>query len=126
MKTPIEIKDIRKGDLIRVEYDYGTYRCAAIEYIAFCDNEYADPRAGFYYLLDRPVPPFEPHWGMVIGSLDEWTGRAVYLPDYKGDTVAWLTDEDSALRVGSWQTDDWAKKKLAEGWGVIEGPESVK
>lgn len=127
MKTSIDVKDIRKGDLIRVEYGYRMYKCAAIEYVAECDNEYANPSAGFYYLLERPEPPFEPYWGMVIGHPVNTVKRAVYIPGYEGEFSGWFTNADSkTLQVRSWQTNDWVKQKLAEGWVVIEKPEGVK
>lgn len=64
----IEVKDIRKGDLIRCEYPQPLGMTVAEEYIAQKD-EHKSAYAARYYLLNRPEPPFEPYWGMVIGDL---------------------------------------------------------
>ena len=121
MKTPIKPEDIRKGDLIRFEYTPPIGILVAEEYIA-PKNEYGSGYSASYYLLERPEPPFEPYWGMVIGHPTKFGVRAVYLPNQKGDQTPWLVSGDES----SWQTDGWAKQKLAEGWVIIEKPEGVK
>lgn len=56
-KTPIEVKDIREGDLIRFEYDRPDYggHLKAVEYQASDDQEQYSVKAGALYLLERPV-----------------------------------------------------------------------
>lgn len=75
MKEPIEVKDIRKGDVIRFEYP--TTR-SAHEYRANFDRE--SWGAGQHFLLERPTPPVklptEPGWYLTASSLDP---VAVYL-----------------------------------------------
>lgn len=122
MQTPIEPEDIREGDLIRWEIsslELSTMR--AVEYIAQ-EHQSIYHDQGQHYLLDRPEPPFEPYWGMVIGFPTEFGKRAVYLPNRKGDQTPWIVSGYES----TWQTDEWAKQKLAGGWEVIEKPEGVK
>ena len=71
-QTPILLADIRKGDLVRKEYDEGTQTYAtAVEYVATGGEETYGPLSGAYFLLDRPVPP-------------------VVLPDVPGIYVSWV------------------------------------
>lgn len=122
MKTPIEVIDIRKGDLIRFENNPNSESTRkATEYIA-PEDKWGWTSMGKHYLLDRPVPPFEPHWGMVIGHPIDFGQRAVYMPHRVNDEDSWLNSEGDDF----WMDDDWAKQKLAEGWVVIEKPEGVK
>lgn len=53
MKTPIDAKDIRKGDLIRWEEDESD---EAREYRAIVNSPRLSPIPGRTFLLDRPVP----------------------------------------------------------------------
>ena len=59
MKTPILPADIRKGDLIRCEYDESKveYHSTATEYTAPEDGYKYSHRPTTHYLLHRPVPP---------------------------------------------------------------------
>lgn len=116
MKQKIDPKDIRKGDLIRAEYGG---KGEATEYRSTGDGLPWNT-ASTHYLLERPEPPFEPHWGMVIGDPHIPSLRGAYLPQNHGDHLPWLTIDDG------WAKDGWAKKKLAEGWVVIEKPGGVK
>lgn len=120
MKQKIDPKDIRKGDLVRYESEDTRYRTQAVEYKAVCDRDAHRNDSGSHYLLERPEPPFEPYWGMVIGDKNDNSQRAVYLPSGE-DVYPWLTSGGI-----SWLGDDWAKRKLAEGWVVIEKPGAVK
>lgn len=124
MKQKIDPKDIRKGDLIRAEYQDRFYdeedlpRKVAVEYVAGTEE---DPHRllvlATYYLLDRPVPPFEPKDGMRIQRHDDsyYTGVRI-----GGD---WLA-KDNIESDMHWFSDDWAKRKLAGDWVVIEKPAS--
>lgn len=132
MKQKIDPKDILKGDLIRVEYDEESYprvrKDRATEHRAIKDGDtfrgHRYPTGVVYYLLERPEPPFEPYWGMVIGDPHISIDRAVYLPWGSTDRTPWMrADYDSR---GRWVSNEWVKQKLAEGWVVIEKPEGVK
>lgn len=127
MKQKIDPKDIRKGDKIRVEGGEETDDFTAMEYVAQHDEHsltsyWNTYKLEGYYLLERPEPPFEPYWGMVIGDPDHYDLRAVYIPGSPEDFLPWLGDFGDA---GRW-SDTWAKQRLAEGWVVIEKPEGVK
>lgn len=136
MKQKINPKDIRKGDLIRVEYlmqvshQPGTPRDVAYEYVAGGDLDPHDSTVfADFYLLERPEPPFEPYWGMVIGEPHEHHNdggvKAVYVPT--GDGQNWFSHPEPEGKKGIYYfDDDWAKRKLAEGWVVIEKPGGVK
>lgn len=116
-KTPISPQDIRKGDLIRCEsilrerYDF-----TAMEYKADYDKHELPARYGAlrYYLLERPEPPFEPKDGARIvkpGSDNYYTAVRI--------AGEWMGKDDKS--TGHWHgVDDWAKKKLAEGWIEIK------
>lgn len=74
MKQPIEPSDIRKGDLIRIEYPTGAIN-SAVEYVAGGPARVDDYLPGSaHYLLDRPKPavelPTEPTLGWVEYSFD--------------------------------------------------------
>lgn len=121
MKQEIDPKDIRKGDLIRFEYDpTDTPYARAVEYVSSFGggSPYTN---GQYYLLDRFEPPFEPYWGMVIGDPDDISRMAVYIPAGGEKLVGWLCSEGL-----KWIGDEAAKQKLAEGWVEIKKPEGVK
>lgn len=121
MKQPIKPEDIQRGDLIR--YEYANEYDEAYEIRAGGQN--LDPGPGTkLFLLDRPVPPFEPYWGMVIVNPQN-EERAVYVPDGKYDHSPWLATVDGLFNDDA-ETDSWAKQKLAEGWVVIEKPEGVQ
>lgn len=79
MKTPIELADIRRDDLIRVEQENGT----AHEYRALKDAHRA--YWGHHYLLDRPTPPVqlptEPTLGWVNGDWQSGPRLAVWMVD---------------------------------------------
>lgn len=122
MKQQINVEDIKKGDLIQEERpkEFGAI-FSAVEFTAGSDGEhFFEEDDTTHYLLDRPEPPFEPYWGMVIGDPHLCNRRAVYLPDAETDNWPWLTYESG------WVTDEWVKKKLAGVWVVIEKPEGVK
>lgn len=124
MKQKIDLKDIRKGDLIRWEGENDS----ANEFRARMTGLYAIYNSlpgGVYYLLERPEPPFEPYWGMVIGEPHEHHNdggvKAVYVPT--GDGQNWFSHPEPEGKKGIYYfDDDWAKRKLAEGWVVIEKP----
>lgn len=119
MKKTIDIEDIRQGDLIRWEgSDIPDGFARAVEYRA-SKNGATWANVGTYYLLERPESLFEPHWGMVIGAPGEPSFRAAYLPGFAMDNYPWLAE-------GGWESDAWAKGRLAEGWVVIEKPEGVR
>lgn len=125
MKTPIEVKDIRKGDLIRFESEVSYSQLRNMEYTARRTGDGLEHYLnipGNYYLLERPEPPFEPYWGMVIGNPVDVTSRAVYIPENtKKSHLGWMIS-DKNIYMGN----EWAKQKLAQGWAVIEKPEGVK
>lgn len=132
MKQKIDPKDIRKGDLIRVEGGEGD-DFTALEYRAAyaahdLPSTWKTYRVSGYYLLERPEPPFEPYCGMVIGEPhdfpDDGGVKAVYVPT--GDGLNWFSHPEPGGKKGIYYfDDDWAKQKLAEGWVVIEKPESL-
>lgn len=117
MKTPIAVEDIRTGDLIRGEADKpNQYDFTAMEYVADYD-EHSLPeryRVTRHYLLERPEPPFEPYWGMVLGSPLSLQDKAAFLPEHPGDNIPWMSSD-------GWHSIKWAKQKLAEGWIEIKG-----
>lgn len=124
-KTPIKPEDIREGDLVRWERaskEWSPYQ--VVEYQAVSSGYPWTENPGQHYLLDRPKPPFEPYWGMVIGNPNSIAERGVYSPNRGIDTLPWLVYNESEGQT-EWQTNDWAKQKLAEGWVVIEKPEGV-
>lgn len=57
MKRAIEVREIRKGDLIRWEGEHGN--TIAHEYRATAAGHKWSPADGTYFLLDRPTPPVE-------------------------------------------------------------------
>lgn len=127
MKQKIDPSEIRKGDKIRVE----DLNENAWEFRAQEDGVMGlRTGAGYTYLLERPEPPFEPHWGMVIGEYlgheDSGGGvKAVYVP--ANDGYNWFSHPEPGGRKGIYYFEDsWAKQKLTEGWVVIEKPEDVK
>lgn len=75
MKEPIEIADIREGDLIRWEHGESVHR-----WRARYDGESYLSSIGQHFLLERPTPPVklptEPGWYLTASSLDP---VAVYL-----------------------------------------------
>jgi hypothetical protein len=82
MKQPIDPKDIRKGDLIRVEKGNDQ----ALEYRA---NEHGHTNGwGHYYLLDRPAPKVELPETPTLG----WLNDEPYL------LATWVDCSDSAAR----------------------------
>lgn len=122
MKTPIAVEDIRKGDLIRVEYPEGeTYaRRTATEHRAEHTGEtlYC-PDGSQVFLLERPEPPFEPHWGMRIQH-PHALANAIYVPyDYDNGHNTWALTTDGEF-LNEFMDDEWAKQKLAEGWIEIK------
>lgn len=127
MKQPIKPEDIKPGDILRWERETGPGSAYAVEYVASDDLLGWSPDEGAYYLLDRPVPPFEPYWGMVIANPHN-SEQAIYIPGDQYDTYSWGYTPDKEY-LEEWVSDDWAKKKLAEGWVVIappQGEEGVK
>ena len=129
MKQKIDPKDIRKGDLIRFESGDTRYRTQAVEYKAVCDMDTQRHESGTHYLLKRPEPPFEPYWGMTIKHPTEKNSYAMYFPDeweYREVTgEPWVYTVNGEY-INSFESNEWAKRKLAEGWVVIEKPEGVK
>lgn len=122
-KTPIKPEDIREGDLIREERNKGigvTY--LAVEYRAVTKGAASEEGINFY-LLERPEPPFDPYWGMVIHNPDIKHHRAVYSPATNIDYNPWIAvaDSDDPESAG-WRENNWAKQKLAEGWKILEKP----
>lgn len=118
MKTPIEARDIRQGDLIRNEAPSKLFTQRAFEYIAQHEGDTGNLTGkGILYLLERPQPPFEPYWGMVIADPNS-NGKAAYMPDWERDWNGWAVTYDGSY-VEDYGPDEWAKQKLAEGWVVI-------
>lgn len=98
MKEPIEIADIRKGDLIRFEPKPPVdFIASAIEYVASYDKAAwrdSEDVPSQHYLLDRPTPPVElptePGWYVdryecvwQMHDDGEWTrlGNAEWVPE---------------------------------------------
>lgn len=122
MKQKIDPKDIRKGDLIRVERRNALDKFSALEYEAQAAGDvYSE---GYpHYLLERPEPPFDPYWGMVIRE-EGTANMAYYLPEEEGRPgTEWILETSNYVE---YEDNAWAKRKLAEGWVVIEKPEGVK
>lgn len=119
MKQPIDPKDVRKGDLIRQENVMYGYE--ALEYRADSDG-YARFRGADTYLLDRPEPPFEPYWGMVIQNPNNRKERAIYLPDSPSDQTPWLVNRGDNY-TSSYVDTDWARARIAEGWVIVSKQE---
>lgn len=116
-KTLISAEDIRKGDLIRFEYALTHYEgyLRAVEYQAGDDQEPYTVWAGTHYLLERPEPPFESKDGTVITDPE---GNGYYSAVRVGGEWLGKVKENG----GHWHGyDDWAKRKLAEGWVEIKG-----
>lgn len=124
MKQPIKPEDIKPGDVLRWERETGPGSAYAVEYVASDDLLAWSPDEGAYYLLDRPVPPLEPYWGMMIAN-PHTAEKAIYLRDSDEDSYPWVTTEDGS-DTDDWETTDWALARLAEGWVIIEKPEGVK
>lgn len=116
-KTPIKVKDIRKGDLIRGVADKpDRHDFTAMEYVADYDEHSLPERYNVtrYYLLERPEPPFEPKDGTLIQIPGEGTYYSAVR--IKGEWMGKVP-----LESGHWHGGDkWAKKKLAEGWIEIK------
>ena len=129
-RTPIKPEYIRKGDKIRVEGgDPEHDNFTALEYTASYDKHslpfhWGTYNAAGYYLLNRPAPPLEPYWGMVIVSPNWDFERAIYSPSERHDEDPWVAvSEDHVDHEWGWRSNEWAKQKLAEGWKVLEKPE---
>lgn len=128
MKQKIDPKDILKGDKIRVEGGEVADDFTAMEYVAQHDEHslpsyWSTYNVTGYYLLERPEPPFEPYWGMVIRE-EGTANMAYYLPEEEGRPGAeWILETRNYM---NYQDNAWAKKMLSEGWVVIEKPEGVK
>lgn len=75
MKEPIKPEDIREGDSIRIEGDFGN-GVTATEYRALRDRDQWDAKEKTYFLLDRPAPtvdlPTEPTFGRVTFADGDW------------------------------------------------------
>jgi hypothetical protein len=56
-KTPIDPSEIRKGDLIRCEWDGSVPGLQAAEFTASGHGHSLYSEAPQHYLLDRPIPP---------------------------------------------------------------------
>lgn len=121
-KTPITPEDIRKGDLIRCESIHRErYDFTAMEYKADYDKHELPARYGAlrYYLLERPEPLFEPYWGMRIQD-PLGIASALYVPGPSDEgRHTWAATLDGWHLV-DFEDDEWAKKKLAEGWIEIK------
>ena len=127
MKQNIVPDAIRNGDLIRVDVRNGLSGLTAVEYTArhYGDVYVQGDVADFsFYLLDRPKPPVEPYWGMVVGDPSDCVCRAVYCPGHAKDKYGWLT-YSGLHEDNNWNSTEWIEEKLAEGWVVIEKPEGV-
>lgn len=118
----INENEIREGDLIREERrEDGSCSFLAIEYRASHRGDVIS-NASTHYLLERPKPAFEPHWGMTIadpadsGNMAVCTGVSDDAID--GKFIDWLTPN-------GWEAKSWAEQKLAEGWVVVENPEET-
>ena len=130
-KTPIEPKDIRIGDKIRVEGVDVQDDFTALEYTAKYDAHslpglWRSYEVKGYFLLDRPKPPFKPYWGMVIGEREAHEGngaglKAIYLPAEDGQN--WFAQPEPERPGIYYFEDSWAEQKIAEGWIVIEKPD---
>lgn len=91
MKEPIEPSEIRKGDLIRFEYD-GDPREVAEEWRAQDDADGFHFRApGHHYLIDRPKPDVELPTEPTLGWLTANDERP-YLSHVKLDGERAMTD----------------------------------
>jgi hypothetical protein len=88
VKTPIELADIRRDDLIRVEQENGT----AHEYRALKDAHRA--YWGHHYLLDRPTPPVQLPTEPTLGWLENVYGARILRRWFRGEGVAEAFDGD--------------------------------
>ena len=130
-RTPIKPEDIRKGDKVRVEGgDPEHDNFTALEYTASYDKHslpfyWRTYNAAGYYLLNRPAPPLEPYWGLVITGNPLSGHRAIYSPSYEYDSAPWVSTSYEGVRDEDWDwcSNEWAKQKLAEGWTILEKPE---
>ena len=119
-KTPIEPKDIRKGDLIRCEYgDVSRRANVAVEYYAACDGFYVGGTQDSFFLLDRPKPPvvLPTEIGAYLDTQgDVWviafagdpmkcggdmTGPELFAPFTKLEPVAQIAEQALLLAVGA-------------------------
>lgn len=116
-KTLIDVKDIRKGDLIRFEYaeKRSPGGSSAVEYTSSEDAFPYSVRAGHHYLLERP---FELKDGTVITDPDS---NGYYSAVRIGGEWLGKVPENTNHWHGF---DNWAKKKLAKGWVETKGGEN--
>lgn len=125
-RTPIKPEDIRKGDLIRIEVGPPrNYRAIEFQATQDRDRHWFEEDGGVFYLLNRPGPPFEPYWGMVITGNPLSGHRAIYSPSYEYDSTPWVSTSYEGVRDEDWDwcSNEWAEQKLAEGWTILEKPE---
>lgn len=99
MKTPIEPSQIRKGDLIRKEYEVGNGELA-LEYRATGDA-HGKGGPGQHFPLDRPKPavelPTEPTLGWLTYSGSQTFGR------FRAGDISesdYATSKDAPVAVG--------------------------
>lgn len=99
-KTPIDPKDIRKGDLIRWEGDpsLGSGGVKVAEYGAEYDGN-SWTLSGQHYLLDRPKPPVDLPTEPTLGWLSAHTN-----PD--PTLGAWRTEDRYVTRDGTYRLAD--------------------
>lgn len=136
MSTPIEPKDILKGDLIRKEYSPKLRSVTAREYIAQFDGD-ERPSPGARFLLDRPKPPVvvPTERGYYLDSTgDVWTlsgyGQESLDPQYAPftrlepvpETAKKVLDamEDAFLGLSSFPSVTAAFTELRTQFGVTE------
>lgn len=114
--TPIDQANIKKGDLIRVEFYRPTAVTRAIEYVASFDGDGYEGTTGHFLIPE----PFEPHPGMVISHPADPYHMAAYVVD-ANDLGRWLGCDDDLGSTGEyWFSDNWAKHKIDEGWVIVE------
>ncbi len=61
----------------------------------------------------------------IEARIDRCEFRAVYIPAHSNDIVPWLTGGPQ-IADRAFRTNTWAKDRLAEGWEIIENPETTK
>lgn len=123
MSDEIRAEEIRKGDLIRIEFkDDASTRWCAIERRAQETGvlELFNPdRVERLVLLDRPAPPLPTRpYSLVVPPAKSRSELAAYVLEPMPGGVMWR-------RNGTGIDTDQVENRVASGWVAIEGPEVI-
>jgi len=139
-RTPIEPRDIREGDLIRMVYRQNRTGAVATEYYAR-RHVHMLFDTGDYYLLHRPEPPLKLGWtcgGVIVSDVagvkrdvadgipwehgDDGFAEGVLVPKAEWDLLVRYSD-DSTVRSGPRTEREvvWAASELVAATRRING-----